>query len=129
VITIAHNSGGPQSDIVVPAVNGANGERAARTGTGYLCDSEGSYADALVEVLREFDRDDGKAAGADGAEGAASAAVDTSLLRSTQLNARRHVTRFSEAAFGRALIAALKPQLLPGFRPDIGHSADDPKPH
>jgi len=45
LITIAHNSGGPKSDILLPY-----GEKKLKT--GYLASSEEEYADAMYNALR-----------------------------------------------------------------------------
>lgn len=45
MITIAHNSGGPQSDILVPLPSGQS--------VGYLESTAAGYARAMVEILAE----------------------------------------------------------------------------
>lgn len=48
VVPIAHDSGGPREDIVVPEVVGEGG---ITQRTGYLCRTQEQYCEALVEVL------------------------------------------------------------------------------
>lgn len=60
VVTVAHNSGGPKSDIVVPF----NGVR-----TGFLAATPSQYADALEAIFRPISGTFNGCAGAGGAEG------------------------------------------------------------
>lgn len=46
-IPIAHNSGGPQGDIVVPQEYNGRMER-----TGYLCKTIDQYSEAIIDILR-----------------------------------------------------------------------------
>lgn len=57
LITIAHNSGGPKADIVVPL----DGEIGARHRTGFLASSEKEYADAMYEALYGLSEKDSRA--------------------------------------------------------------------
>lgn len=50
LITIAHNSGGPKADIVVPIEEG--GGKGVRNRTGFLASSEEEYANAMFEALQ-----------------------------------------------------------------------------
>jgi alpha-1,2-mannosyltransferase len=83
VITIAHNSGGPREDIVVPW-KGAK--------TGYLAATPSQYADALEAVWAE----------AEGAGGG-----DAPTLLAMAKAARESSVRFSDAEFRTALYANL----------------------
>lgn len=50
VLTIAHNSGGPKSDIVCPDAQGRP--------TGFLAETDNEYADYMMQAFEEFDKSD-----------------------------------------------------------------------
>ncbi|XP_062258218.1 GDP-Man:Man(3)GlcNAc(2)-PP-Dol alpha-1,2-mannosyltransferase-like isoform X2 [Platichthys flesus] len=79
-IVLAHKSGGPELDIVVPYEGGQ---------TGFLADSEDSYAAAMETIL-------------------ALAPADKLEIRR---NARRSVERFSNREFEACFLAAMEPLL------------------
>ncbi|CAB1418499.1 unnamed protein product [Pleuronectes platessa] len=79
-IVLAHKSGGPQLDIVVPYEGGQ---------TGFLADSEDSYAAAMETIL-------------------ALSPADKLEIRQ---NARRSVERFSNREFEACFLAAMEPLL------------------
>ena len=49
LITIAHNSGGPKADIIIPL-------EPSKSRTGFLASTEEEYADALFEALKDDPR-------------------------------------------------------------------------
>lgn len=75
-IVLAHKSGGPKLDIVVPYEGGQ---------TGFLADSEGSYAAAMETIL----------------------ALSPSARLEIRHNARRSVERFSDQEFEACFLAAM----------------------
>jgi len=89
MVPIAHNSGGPREDIVVPEVSAAGG---VAQRTGFLCASEEEYTDALIEVLGMDQRERMKIAAA----------------------ARRRAASFSEERFKSEFLEALTPVLPVG---------------
>nr|XP_020477227.1 GDP-Man:Man(3)GlcNAc(2)-PP-Dol alpha-1,2-mannosyltransferase-like [Monopterus albus] len=76
-IILAHKSGGPKLDIVVPYEGGQ---------TGFLADSEDSYAAAMETIL----------------------ALSPSARLEIRQNARRSVERFSDQEFGVSFLAAME---------------------
>jgi alpha-1,2-mannosyltransferase len=91
-ITLAHNSGGPRSDILVPW----GGQR-----TGFLAATPEEYADALELVFRNVAAEGGKGrAGA--AAAAAKGAVDLVAIAAA---ARDSAARFSDNEFSTAFFA------------------------
>ncbi|XP_072118945.1 GDP-Man:Man(3)GlcNAc(2)-PP-Dol alpha-1,2-mannosyltransferase isoform X1 [Mobula birostris] len=81
-IILAHNSGGPKLDIVVP-FGGAK--------TGFLADSEESYADAMNTILT----------------------LSPEKRMEIRKNARQSVSRFSDLEFETSFISALEPFFSP----------------
>lgn len=67
---MAHNSGGPKADIVVPYDN---------KDTGYLASTKEEYAEKILEIIRRFH--------------------DSNELRDVQERARKSSSRFSEEQF------------------------------
>lgn len=59
LIVVAHNSGGPKSDIVVPIEQDANGaDRPNNTGTtGFLAATAGEYSEHIYRALTLSDAD------------------------------------------------------------------------
>ncbi|VEU36275.1 unnamed protein product [Pseudo-nitzschia multistriata] len=93
LLTIAHDSGGPRSDIVLPLrPNGSDAATNAATATGFLATTAEEYASALHAALTM-------------GEGEARAMRD---------RARRSAARFSDAAFDERLEGVLP--LLYGHR-------------
>ena len=88
VVPIAHDSGGPREDIVVPEANRQGG---AAQRTGYLCASEEEYCEALLEVLSMDQVDRLRVAAA----------------------ARRRAAAFSDERFKAEFLDALAPVLGP----------------
>lgn len=82
-VILAHNSGGPKLDIVVPFEGGE---------TGFLADSEESYADAVNTIL----------------------ALPPEQRMEIRRNARKSVSRFSDHQFEMAFISALDSLIGPG---------------
>lgn len=82
-VILAHNSGGPKLDIVVPFEGGE---------TGFLADSEESYADAVNTIL----------------------ALPPEQRMEIRRNARKSVSRFSDHQFEMAFISALDYLIGPG---------------
>lgn len=74
-IVLAHKSGGPKLDIVVPFEDGQ---------TGFLADSEDSYASAMETIL----------------------ALSPSARLEIRRNARRSVERFSDQEFEASFLSA-----------------------
>lgn len=100
MVPIAHDSGGPREDIVVPepappGPAGTTGGAGAGAGqpTGYRCRSLEQYADAICEVL-------------------AMGQVERMRLAAA---ARRRAAQFSDQRFQRELMACLE-DVLPGGR-------------
>lgn len=76
-IVLAHKSGGPKLDIVVPYEGGQ---------TGFLADSEDSYAAAMETIL----------------------ALSPSARLDIRRNARRSVERFSDQEFEACFLSAME---------------------
>ncbi|GBF92830.1 GDP-Man:Man(3) c(2)-PP-Dol alpha-1,2-mannosyltransferase [Raphidocelis subcapitata] len=87
VIPIAHNSGGPRADIVVP-VTGPDGSPQI---TGYLAETAEEYCDAITKVL----------------------VMDQVGRLRIAAAAQRHAAQFSGEAFSAGWLAALRPLLGP----------------
>lgn len=119
-VTIAHASGGPKSDIIVPL----RGQR-----TGFLADTADKYARAMARIVRAAQRCPGALADdfarEGGAEGAASSSDDDSdsdsgggdgggeggkldVLRVVEA-ARESCARFSDESFSRGFVESLRP--------------------
>ncbi|KAL0217678.1 hypothetical protein RCL1_008258 [Eukaryota sp. TZLM3-RCL] len=78
VIPIAHRSGGPLTDIVVPLQDGSK--------TGFLCSDEDEYAQAIGNVLLE----------------------DWGMMSRIQVSAKAAVKRFSQESFVHSFQSALQ---------------------
>lgn len=108
-VIVAHDSGGPRMDIVVPV----DGER-----TGCRARSETGFAAALAAVLRAsqsgralYTPTEEAAEGGDEAEAAATASEEVLDFARVQSAGRRGAMRFADATFGRDFCAALRPAL------------------
>ena len=77
-VILAHKSGGPKLDIVVPFEDGQ---------TGFLADSEDSYAAAMETIL----------------------ALSPAARLEIRQNARRSVERFSDQEFEACFLSAMEP--------------------
>lgn len=82
MITLAHNSGGPKSDILVPLPSGQR--------VGYLCSTAAEYATALVDVF-------------------ASAQRGTKEMNQMRLAARMRAMEYSDEVFIEELNKRLTP--------------------
>lgn len=76
-VILAHKSGGPKLDIVVPYEGGQ---------TGFLADSEDSYATAMETIL----------------------ALSPSARLEIRRNARRSVDRFSDQEFDTSFLSSME---------------------
>lgn len=79
LIPLAHNSGGPKMDIVIPY--GSEASSQAKT-TGYLATTESEYAEKMWHILNNFFSES-----------------DTTNMHTIQKNARESTNRFSEEKF------------------------------
>jgi len=106
VLTVAHDSGGPRSDIVVPW-------RGART--GFLATTPAQYADALQTIFAATSS--GRDRDAAGGACAASGAGDASSFDPVQCTAaaRASVARFTDDEFSLTFFAAVVGLLRDGF--------------
>ena len=92
IVVVAHNSGGPQSDIVTPS----QGEKDAKY-TGYLATTAEEYADCLGRAL-----DDGVSAATDtGADDSSSSAASNNVRVRARASVRN---RFSDEAFSQRVL-------------------------
>ena len=92
IVVVAHNSGGPQSDIVTPP----QGEKDAKY-TGYLATTAEEYADCLGRAL-----DDGVSAATDtGADDSSSSAASNNVRVRARASVRN---RFSDEAFSQRVL-------------------------
>lgn len=86
VVPIAHNSGGPKEDIVVPEAIDDSG---VLQKTGFLCSKDESYAEAIINVLSMSQNDRLKIGAA----------------------ARKRANLFSDERFGLGFMRAIEPVL------------------
>jgi alpha-1,2-mannosyltransferase len=94
VVPIAHNSGGPREDIVVPEGGPGSGGNESVQRTGWLCSGLGEYAAAICQVLGMDQRERLRVAAA----------------------ARRRAAQFSDQRFQQGFMACMEPLLPQGRR-------------
>jgi len=105
LITVAHNSAGPQMDIIVPAMPQPNA-------VGYLADSVESYADAIVSILQRFELEN--------KDPAVASEEDPNSLESMRLRAQsRARSLFSEACFKQRVEETFVKWLTDGAVPPL----------
>ena len=116
-VIVAHDSGGPRMDIVVPV----DGER-----TGCRARSVNGFAAALVAILRAsqagsavYTPVEEASEGVDEADAAAKAHDEELVYAKVQNAGRRSALRFADVKFGRDFCHALDPALalVPGLPP------------
>lgn len=87
LIVIAHNSGGPQSDIVVPIIEGTTTTTSGTTNTttGFLASTVEEYSDLIHQAL----------------------CLDPQVAVAIRRNAQKSAKRFSDEVFAEAFEKAI----------------------
>ncbi|GAX84154.1 hypothetical protein CEUSTIGMA_g11577.t1 [Chlamydomonas eustigma] len=91
VIPLAHNSGGPKADIVVPVLQHVAGSSSKAVSSGYLASTVEEYADAISQVL----------------------ALEEGARIQMAAAARSHADTFSTEKFMNSFMSAIGPVLPP----------------
>lgn len=106
MVVIAHRSGGPEADIVVPLPDGS--------ATGFLAETPQEYAEAMAQVFSSGDAtggqgdidddwlvEDGGGSSKGEADGGVSGAVGSFSSLAIRIAARQSARRFSNEVFDR----------------------------